>query len=127
MGKYLRSSSFMRQHIRKVKFQWWGRNADKGILELRNCSVDSLTVVVARMTMREPTRREKSLRKHFIRIRTKPSFPEALGFDELSALRGFQEVKVELAHKKRTSEVCSTEERVSLSHWLQQLKEPTED
>ncbi|KAK9414134.1 hypothetical protein SUNI508_02233 [Seiridium unicorne] len=127
MGVYLRNNLFMRQHIRKIKFQWWGDQADKGILELRNCFVEALTVVISRLTMAEPTHREAELRRFFARLRNKLGFPEALGFEELSALRGLQEVNVELASKKRANDVCTSEDKHALSRWLQKLKEPAQD
>lgn len=125
MGVHLRNSAFIREHIRKIKFHWCGREADKGIVELENCSIESLTVVISQTTMKEPSRREAELSNHFTRFSNKRGFPEALGFEELSALRGLQEIDVELASKRRTKDGCSSTERSSLKAWLERLKQPS--
>lgn len=122
MSEYLRNDDFMRAHIRKVKFNWWGKKTDQGISALRDTSLQSLTVVISRLTMKEPSTREQILRRIFPRNRNKVGFPEALGFDELSALRDLTEVNVELATKKQVAEICSSEDKATLGHWLEQLK-----
>ncbi|KAI0167511.1 hypothetical protein BJ166DRAFT_590023 [Pestalotiopsis sp. NC0098] len=118
MGASLRSSPFLRYNVRKVLFHWWGPNADKDIKELSDCSADSLVVVVARTTMKEPTKREKKIRESFQRNKAKAGFPEALGFEELSALEGYKRVEVRLANKRRVTEMCSLEDQSGLEAWL---------
>ncbi|ETS80511.1 hypothetical protein PFICI_08040 [Pestalotiopsis fici W106-1] len=118
MGASLRSSAFFRNHVHKILFHWWGPNADKDIKELRNCSVEDLTVVVAKTTMKEPTKREKLIRESFARLVAKASFPEALGFEELSSLRGLKSVHVMLANRRRVTELCSMEDQAGLQRWL---------
>lgn len=43
---------------------------------------------------------------------------DALGFEELSAIRGVKEVDVQLTHKRR-ADVCSVADKAQLQRWLQ--------
>ncbi|KAF3021564.1 hypothetical protein E8E14_013230 [Neopestalotiopsis sp. 37M] len=118
MGESLRSSPILRNHVRKILFHWWGPQADRDIKELDNCSVEDLIVVVAKTTMKEPNKRERLIRASFSRNVAKLGFPEALGFEELSSLRGLRSVEVLLANRRRVTEVCSMEDQAGLERWL---------
>ncbi|KAH8673974.1 hypothetical protein BX600DRAFT_509190 [Xylariales sp. PMI_506] len=127
MACQLRNNSFMKQHIRKIKFIWCGRDTDKNIIELRDCLIEDMIVMIAKFSLVLPSKRERMLEQCFNRAgRFKKGFPEVLGFDELSSLRGFRSVEVESINGRK-AETCTNEERTGLQRWLQRLKQPRED
>ncbi|KAI0128458.1 hypothetical protein BJ170DRAFT_682248 [Xylariales sp. AK1849] len=121
MGCYLRNNSFMKQRIRKVKFHWCGAEADKGITELHTTPLESLIVVISKVTTKVLTKRERGLQECFNRGRNKKGFPEALGFKELSEIRGLQDVDVQMICKRR-ADTLTADDKATLNRWLQKLK-----
>jgi hypothetical protein len=69
--------------------------------------------------MKHTNSREKELQPYFSRPnRTKMGLPDALGFEELSAIRGVKDVAVQLIHK-RQADVCTISDKVELLRWLE--------
>jgi hypothetical protein len=96
MWRRLSSNSLLKSHIQRVKFHWCGSEAHQGISALRECNIKELNVAVSKITGNDVTRREDELQRYFSRPKKKGTtdFPEALGWDELIALRGMTTVTV---------------------------------
>ncbi|ORY69880.1 uncharacterized protein BCR38DRAFT_502772 [Pseudomassariella vexata] len=127
MGCQLRNNPFLKFHIRAVKFHWCGQHADTGITELHTCSLEALTVIISKVTTRNSSKKELELRKYFARGRSASGLPEALGFEELSAIRGVPTVEVEHVSTKKAG-TRSSEDKMNLTLWLQaRIKETRDD
>ncbi len=118
MGHALFNNAHLRQSVSRIEFHWCGLEADKGIAQLQHCpELSSLSVVVSRDTTRYLNPREKELAVWF-GIRRSVQLSDALGFDELVALRGLRAVKV-LHVSKTIVRRCTDADRVNLARLLE--------
>ncbi|KAI1335119.1 hypothetical protein F5Y15DRAFT_428444 [Xylariaceae sp. FL0016] len=107
LARHLRVNRVLASHLHTASFHWAGREADAGISALaRVRSLRSLTVTISKVTTRHVSARERDIRRFFDRrgaggVGAGSCLPEALGFDELLALRGLDEVHVQHADKRK--------------------------
>lgn len=115
---HLETHSNLFEKVRSLRVHWNGPRADLAFIKLAKApNLQSLTIVVSKMTTMEITNREKVIRKHFPTMRP-ARLVDALGANELFSIRGLREVKVHNI-SSRTASRRSDEDRCCLQSLLE--------
>ncbi|KAI0010332.1 hypothetical protein F4779DRAFT_639450 [Xylariaceae sp. FL0662B] len=118
MYHILKNNALMRQSIRYVKFHWCGPFSADGISQLSETKLDRLVVIISKNTSKHYTPRAEAFLKYFFSRKANQNFlGDALGIDELLALRGLVTVDVEHI-AKRKADRRTDDERSSLAMML---------
>ncbi|KAH9884613.1 hypothetical protein F4778DRAFT_762866 [Xylariomycetidae sp. FL2044] len=127
MNHHLTTNALLKANIRFVKFHWTGAAADQAIKNLNKARVEDLIVVISKSTGKQLNHRESETRRWFQRPSPAILLPDAMGYDELLALRGISTVRVEHVLKKAAQRRTDSE-RSTLQRLLEHtVKKPHPD
>ncbi|KAF3770119.1 hypothetical protein M406DRAFT_247134 [Cryphonectria parasitica EP155] len=117
LKELLTTNASLHNNIRFLKLHWTGPQSAAGFKLLADVpKLKSLVIVISKSTTNVLSARENELQKYFAH-RFQARLTDALGFEELGALRGLTQIKVVHIDKSQTHR-RTNEERCGLEAYL---------